>query len=168
MSFEIGATVTVVQNTSGHRFRIGEQVVVVGLDSDGTVRCSNGANRFYLYKRDIQLTHFEPITSAVCCGREMIKIGEAKEWEVVPLFECPVCMDIMLSNGEKLVNKVTPPVYNYPVGEEEGTNDDEVLVAATNWLDELVLPIATDTQPAQSSATFRLGGTYVSSTRPRS
>jgi len=125
MSFKVWDTVTVIGNTSGHRFQNGDKIVVVELCSDDTLLCTNGARRFYVHKRDVASKPLEPLTEATCCGREMLKIGEAKEWEVVPLFECSVCMDIMLSNGEKLINKTTPAIRQVDVEFIPEEEDDD-------------------------------------------
>jgi len=127
-----------------------------------TLLCTNGSRRFYVSKRDVANKPLEPLAEATCCGREMIKIGEAKEYEIVPLFECSVCMDIMLSNGEKLVNKVSEPVYNYPVEEE-----DELVMVTSSLLDEaMVQPTSTIANTYEEYINMRTA--RVTSTRPRS
>ena len=68
----------------------------------------------------------------------------------------------MLSNGEKLVNKVSEPVYNYPVEEE-----DELVMVTSSLLDEaMVQPTSTIANTYEEYINMRTA--RVTSTRPRS
>jgi len=160
MSFKVGDTVTIIGNTSAHRFQNGDRVVVVEV-CDGSLLCTTGSRRSYVNIQDILGSPIEPITSAECCGREMIRIGEVKEWEVVPLFECSVCMDIMLSNGEKLVNKVAPHCAEMDV-EFIPEEEDEFNPF------ELSMPNPCAETRSYDIQTVRLSSLYATSSRPRS